>query len=313
MLGLEITEATFPLVTDRDVTWGPHRLGSGSFNTVFEVGLRNARGGVVTGVFKPLRSTDTGQAAALMGIAEDHPRTASRNLAVQDCARALGFDVIVATHIGLITVPARDGRRLPDPSLGLIMQVAPGAPAGDLSVAVLSRPDVIRAITQLQLLDHVTAQADRHPYNYHVHVDRHDQVTVMGFDNDQCFGASFTHPDDIRQSQSPDHEHLRGTRMPPVVDRDMASALYGLQPARMREILAGHLSAPEIEASVQRLEHVRAHISALERQGRVIQPEQWSQPGVLRLLQPSNSYAARDIRHADAVRTARALESLARW
>jgi hypothetical protein len=162
----------------------------------------------------------------------------------------------------------------------------------------MSKPQVLREVTKLQLLDHLTAQGDRHSSNYFVHVDAKGGIKVTGIDNDQCFGEKATDPESIRFGKGPDRQGFRGSSLPPVVDHEMAIAINSLTTEDLQAMLGDKLSRGEVSAAKMRLEGVQKHIANLESQGFVIAPSEWGDPAVKQRLLPGNSYAQREISYA---------------
>jgi hypothetical protein len=288
-LNLQVTTQTMPAFTDAALTAEPKKLGSGAFNTVFSVQLRNADGSQLNGVFKPLSNEEGGGVALATGIPRHNPQIAIRNLATLDYSKALGFDVVADTKVALITPP---GER--QPKLGLMMERAQGQTPWDTPPDILNRPEVTRETTKLQLLDHLTGQGDRTTYNYFVKVDPTGKVKITGIDNDQCFGQNLTRPEDIRFTG--EAGVMRGTGLPPVVDREMFNAINNLSTADVRKMLGGKLSDAEVNSALLRLQGVKQHIQKLDHQGLVIAPNQWG--SVMHLLSADNSYAKRDLGYA---------------
>lgn len=292
-INLKLTQQTRPSFTDANVIETPKMLGSGFFNTVFEVQLRSPNGTKADAVFKPLSSSDNGWVARETGIPLENPQIAMRNIATADYAKALGFDVIPHTSIGFLTMPTNQGGT-GTPALGLVMERAAGEAAAVSSLKTLQLPEVIREVTKLQLLDHLTGQGDRHADNYFVHVEQDGPVKVTGIDNDQCFGKKLTDPEGIRHTG-----HLncgfRGTGLPPVVDYEMAIAINSLTPGQLDAMLGDKLSEPEVDAAKQRLVGVQEHIVRLQEKGLVIDPHQWSESHLLKDISPENSYAVREL------------------
>lgn len=270
-------------------------LGHGQFNQVFTVRY-GGPDGVQHQVFKPLSLREEGWVAEKIGIPQDFPRTANRNLATADVARALGFDVVVGCRIGTCTLENPDGSS--SECIGMVLNHAPGRPAHECSFLTLCNPEVQREITKLQLLDHIVGQGDRHAGNYFVDVAPDGRVKVSGIDNDQCFGDKTLHGNDIAWSSAKERSGYRGTLMPPVVDTEMAAAIRALTPADLHKLLGDKLSPEELEAANSRLSSVQNHIDRLEQLGLVIPPEQWGQRPRADLFTPGNSYFARDLHHA---------------
>ena len=291
-LNLKVIPETRPAFNDANLVEKPKKLGEGTFNSVFEVKLRSDNGAITQGVFKPLNSTDDGWVTAATGIPWQNPQIAMRNIATGGYAKALGFDVIAETRVAFLSTPTAPGEP-GTPGLGLLMEKAAGQAAASLPAETLQLPAVVREVTKLQLLDHLTGQGDRHANNYFVHVGPNDQVKVTGIDNDQCFGARLTDPEGIRFTGD-SKCGFRGTRLPPVVDTDMAFAIMALTPEKLQEMLGNKLSPSEINAANLRLSGVKEHIAKLDKSGAVILPHQWDDKHLISRLDPDNSYVGRE-------------------
>jgi hypothetical protein len=299
-LNLKVTGDTLPAFTNAQVLEPPKKLGSGAFNTVFSVKLKNPDGTAFDGVFKPLGTTEKGWVAAATGIPPDDPQIAMRNIATVGVAKKLGFDVVPSTRMAVIDT----GRGAVDPDLGLVMERARGKPAAEIGASTLARGVVAAEITKLQLLDHITGQGDRHANNYFIDFKPephpHGTAKVMGIDNDQCFGKNLTDPAGIQQMPNDRMRHgFRGTGLPPVVDTEMARSINSLTSRDIRAMLGNKLSEPEIQAAIARHEGVKNHIAKLRTEGNVIHPGDWEQAGVRAQLTAENSYIGRERHHAN--------------
>ncbi len=183
-------------------------------------------------------------------------------------------------------------------------------------------PVVRRGLVKLQLLDALTAQGDRHQANYIVTQDAQGRYTgVVAIDNDQAFGTRIGNPNDLLRRVSggvvtgPDGvkrtglQGLNGVMLPGVVDRDMKAAFDALTPDGLRAELAGLLPDPEIEVAVQRLNVIKSHLEQLERNGMVIDSDEWGSDLVTATLQDTNSsYVARDRQYINQLREEEDLE-----
>ncbi|WP_423454114.1 hypothetical protein [Ottowia sp. VDI28] len=304
-LGIPVTRQTVAMErTDEQRLGDMSRLGSGAFNEVY--GARyGGPAGIVNGVFKPLSNEEHGWVAAMIGINTSQPQIANRNLATQDMAKALGFDVVVDCQIGT--------RQHQDPKtgetklqVGLVMGRAPGADAHHTSVQHFENPEVRREIIKLQLLDHLVGQGDRHGGNYFIDLKQDSEgrtkVKVSGIDNDQCFGENTTHANDIRYVRNdPMRDGYRGTKMPELIDTGMAAAIRSLTPEKLETSLGDKLSPAEVQAAIKRLQSMQAHVDKLERQDQILTPDQWNSMSALEAshyLKASNSYLARDMGYA---------------
>jgi hypothetical protein len=303
-LGLPITHQTIAIShTDGQRLGDMSALGAGVCNTVYASRYSGPEG-VVSSVFKPLNDFEHGWVAQRIGIDRNRPQIANRNLATQDVARALGFNVVVECRIGCRGKP---GGWLDEFQLGLVMARAPGHPASETPPGLFAHPEVRRELTKLQLLDHLVGQGDRHGGNYFIHtwVDEsgQTQARVSGIDNDQCFGRNTLDPDDLSHSPERDKKGFRGVQMPLLIDTDMAAAIRAITPERLDALLDDKLDWEEIQATQARLESLLEHINRLEQNQLIITPTEWNEVSDADLKeahQPDNSYFARDQEYAAA-------------
>jgi hypothetical protein len=291
-MNLRLTPETWPAFTDAQVLEAPRPLGAGKFNSVFTVKLQEPDGSTFNGVFKPVNPKRGGWVSAVSGIPKDDPQTAMRNMATVAFAKKLGMDVIADTRLAMIDT----GGGPFEPQLGMVMEHARGTPASKTPSSILARGDVSKEITKLQLLDHLTAQGDRHHNNYFIDVRPDGSVKVTGIDNDQCFGHVIHKPESIQHI--PDDQQwgkgFRGTGLPPVVDTDMEASINALTERDIRYMLGDKLTEPEIQAALDRHDGLKKHIANLRTENCVIDPSEWDGMDVQYLLNGQNSYAGRD-------------------
>ena len=290
---LKVTSDTLPAYTDANVIGRPKELGSGKFNTTFMVKLKKPDGTTFDGVFKPLSHTENGWVSIKTGIPEHDPQIAMRNIATCAYAAKLGMDVVPETRVAVIdSVPGTTG-----PDLGLMMEKAQGNTSEHTHSSVFMRNnDVCREVTNLQLLDHLTGQGDRHSNNMFIKVLPNGKARITGIDNDQCFGEKLTDPAGIKAGNNQMNKGFRGTGLPPVVDTEMARAINNLTPNDIREMLGDKLTENEIQAAIQRHDGLKQHIAMLanSKPTRIISPNQWTHPNVQNALQSGNSYVGRE-------------------
>lgn len=168
-------------------------------------------------------------------------------------------------------------------------------------------PALRRALVQLQLLDALTAQGDRHQGNYIVQLGEDGRFEgLQAIDNDQAFGTRVIDPNQLLRrtgGQAPTvvdgrvygTEGFNGVCLPEVVDRDMKNTFDALTHEDLRAALTGLLPDKEVEACLLRLSAIKAHLNRLEDQGRVIEPDQWgSERATQHLQDPDTSYVGRD-------------------
>lgn len=174
------------------------KRGSGSFNTVYEVGYKDG----TSFIFKP--EAPGRQAMENLTLAKGIEATqmvAQLNIASQKTADALGLgDVMVKTTVG-----SHKGE------FGIFMEKAKGVeaedftklgksvkpPEGDLSLLGIKNLDddkyakvvggLMRQANRLEWFDMITGQGDRHSHNFFVSVGKDGTVSLKGIDNDACF------------------------------------------------------------------------------------------------------------------------------
>ena len=178
-------------------------------------------------------------------------------------------------------------------------------------------PVLRRELVKLQLMDALTAQGDRHQANYIVKHDIEGRCTgIVAIDNDQAFGPRVGNPNDLLFSvmqgagvQGPDGirragtEGLNGVMLPGVVDREMKAAFDAVTADDLRASLAGLLPSEEIAAAVMRLAIIKTHLETLEREGKIIEPDEWGGERATTALQGRyDSYVGRDRAYAETLR-----------
>ena len=294
---IPITEDTLIRFSDLSVSQVPKAFDRGSTSTVYKVGYNDGK----IRIFKPLAPPDPsghqpfGWSAREIGIDRHNQRIAVRNIATCRLAKALGFDVVAETQLGLHTLQGALGAPA---QLGLVMELAPGQVALHYETddnAVFELPEVRRDLTKLQLLDCLTAQCDRHAGNYFIDVRPDGGVRVTGIDNDQCLGPKVHNPDQIRRGpRNGPSWGYRSCGLPPVVDTDMAEALSAMSSEKIRSLLGDILHPGEVEATVLRLNAIQDHIAGLEPLNRIIHADGWADARVDAHTNFSNSYFARE-------------------
>lgn len=197
-------------------------LGAGNGGTVYL--LRRKDGSEV--VFKGEMESRTGLSTICAGKGASYRKgqqTVNLNIASKNAANALGCGSLIVNykagvHDGAFgffmdKAPGRSGKAMADKGgsktdeAGLTGQEISQLEAGERRKV---KGEVMRQLNQLQWLDLVTGQMDRHEDNYFIHVDRRThKVTVSGIDNDACYskyrtGASIFSFDASRASRLKD-------------------------------------------------------------------------------------------------------------
>jgi len=254
--------------------------------------------------FKPDRPDPIiGDAGEISGILVGDHRLGYRAIFSYHMSQALGFDVVPET---VMTVN-QSGQR------GYAMKQAPGKSCHDYLVSSLkdrdpdrsikrltNNPVTVRSAVQLQLLDALTGQADRHSGNYFID---ESSGKVTGIDSDVCGGASITHPHQLVSSRENDafHEDVRvlakrekalvdnwpvekrgrhgaldfmqhggqlapqGVMLPPIMDSEMVDKFKAMTAAEVIAIMRPlKFNANEMRAACSRLTAIKQHIRVLE-------------------------------------------------
>ena len=249
-------------------------IGSGAAHTVSK-GNYSSGGGDVTRVHKyddeELIHPRGGRFGApeQLNIDQSNPKLLERAVFTAKLDAHLGFNVSVGTDFA-----HHQGQT------GIVMELAKGKTAKDTE-GVTGNPGVAqKEMMKLQLLDIITAQADRHGGNYLVQQnDQGEIIGVKAIDSDFCMGPE---PDDAAGIVGRHAVHLPG--MPPVIDRDMAQAIRGLTDDDVAELCENMFDDATVTAAKARLTALKDHVTKLEQAGRIIPPDQWGTGGVTDLL-----------------------------
>ncbi|MFO1056681.1 MAG: hypothetical protein U1E53_06895 [Dongiaceae bacterium] len=295
-----IREAISDLRYSDDNAGDLERIGGGAANLIYEA-TYEVDGRSVDKLVKPMlsaeRRTAEGRAllsvASAIGIDPTNPGYAQRNKATMLVAEALGWsDLVVDVDLGMHEILDRStGTPVATPCL--VMDRAPGRSARDLVVEASRLPERERdealgrlrddprlqeSLVRLQLLDAITGQADRHGANYFIDRDATGAVRgVKGIDNDECFGSRTTDPEqlvprrpqrageadrlfDVKARQER-KEFAWGVSLPPVIDARMREAIESLDEDGLRASLEGLLTEAEIDATMRRVQVVKAGVS----------------------------------------------------
>lgn len=125
-------------------------------------------------------------------------------------------------------------------------------------------PTTIGGLIDLQIKDIIAGECDRHSQNYHIDSDG----KVTGIDEDCCLGVNaLPQEGDVRGQESlwgivPNRGSLM-LRMPPVITEAMKAKIenqYQNKSTLVKE-LSPYVSSAEIDATLQRLEKLHAHIN----------------------------------------------------
>ena len=200
-----------------------------------------------------------------LGIDQTSPGYLERSVATSEFDKALGFGVIADTNYAV----HKD-------ELGMVMELAKGKPAKDTSnfnsAIQTDRGQVQQKLVQLQVLDLLTGQADRHHSNYFIGVDQ-KQVSVTGIDSDVCLG-----PNQINLNGYHKTRGIYLPTLPPVIDSTMKASIDRMTHQDIERIMGGKFSDQAIESAKDRLTTLKIHCRLLEEKGKVIDPKEWGTP-----------------------------------
>jgi Domain of unknown function (DUF4157) len=126
-------------------------------------------------------------------------------------------------------------------------------------------PILKRELANLQLLDGLIGNIDRHCENYFIQVDAFgNPIGVLGIDNDLTFARDHNDPTEVAFFQG----HHAG--MPPAVDRYVAEKFCAVTEAQVRSAVKGLLTGVEIGSLVVRLKTIQDRLNATGPKGFLI-------------------------------------------
>lgn len=243
-----------------------NQVSKGNFRTV---GKKGSSPEFQAFVKAPMRPGDRiNESARLLGYDEDDegrvigdPRMVARAVASSRLDRLLGLDALAQEEF------AHDSR-------GQYLGGASGGVAGHALMENLvegrseklqrynwidaARPETQMSAANLQLLDFLTGQSDRHAGN--IFIDPRSGL-IRGIDNDQAFGDPANNP----ATKAHDMDF---SRLPSQVDRQTAETILRLKSKHVAKILGGskkdpeRLNKAEIAAAVGRYDQLRSAILA---------------------------------------------------
>ncbi len=196
-------------------------------------------------------------------------KLANRSSAMCDVAEALGFPKLLAKS-RRVTVKQGD-KEIP----GIMMEEADpdaldtdslpkGHPFFNMDQSQFDNKDLLSSLADLQILDYLCGNTDRHASNFFLKMDFSDPNApkirgVQGIDNDNSFG-SISEGGIFRLA---DKENLK------VITGKMAEAVKNMKPEKLEEILAPYgFRREQISAAKIRLQTLQDMISKYEKKGR---------------------------------------------
>ena len=244
-------------------------------------------------------------AAKDQGIPEVAPNYGGRAIAMKRLATLLGIgDKIVDTDFATHQREVKNigGEVIGQENvMGVRMGVAKGQSAHDLigsGQMDIENPLVQQGLNQLQMLDAICSQFDRHAMNFFI-----DPKTghVTGIDNDLAFGKNQKSVRGEKGATMGSHDR----ELPKLVDSKMAHTIMAVEPDAVREALAGLLSDGEVEATLSRLQVVKDHLVKLKnaKPASFKEADEWDQHTALHQAESAGaSYVATIGKHTGMVR-----------
>lgn len=215
----------------------------------------------------------------------------NRNVATSRLANALGIgDVVVQSELATLQGSGES------PMSGILMQKAPGKSALDAldedygeealdtanprtifrklqstvsDVRRLFSPQFLHTLTNLQVLDALAGQEDRHTGNYFVERTSSGQLgAVHGIDNEMAFGLDTFHTL-VEGSPEPDRMGNFGFNFLtsdgeirlPYMDKQLADRIMALTPQDLQLLLGDVLEKPYLDALCTRVREAQAAIA----------------------------------------------------
>jgi hypothetical protein len=159
----------------------------------------------------------------------------------------------------------------------------------------LKNPEVQRGMANLEVLDYLTGQEDRHEGNIFV-----DPQTgkVSGIDNDMSFGGDMTA--EKFQELGDNNINLKVQGLPSQIDADLGMRILVMEESEFLQILEGnkkdraHLTEEEKESAVDRFRHLKVHVDNLYMNDGFIW--QWNDDTYDEAVESGKGYLARAVR-----------------
>lgn len=210
--------------------------------------------------------------------------TAKRSSAMSDVASALGFsDLLVKSR--QVTVKRGDtevqgvmmdaaGPDTVDPS-----KLGKKHPFYNMDASEFNKKEVLKSLADLQILDYLCGNTDRHSHNYFLKMDFSDPkkpklLGVQGIDNDDSFGAI----EDGGVMQLATKDNLK------LITEKMALAIAGMKPEKLKEILKPYeFSEDQVTAAQVRLVNLQSLLYQHNKRGgsKIIDGKLENQPGTI--------------------------------
>lgn len=149
-------------------------------------------------------------------------------------------------------------------------------------VELTNTPELTKDMCNLEMLDYICAQADRHGGNLFLKLDENNRpIGIKGIDNDLCLSdLSKERPDapvPMKQGQLKDLHFM---------SKSMADKIQNITPNDLKRLVGDKISESELEALQGRIENVKNHIK--NNVFLVENDEDWSLKDYDKLIKPEN-------------------------
>lgn len=245
-----------------------YTLGSGALNTVTLVKYDNGEERVLKpDLLAGVGLSDMDIPSVKLSGMNDGYGAAGRNLASGSVAGSLGLssmlprpDLLMHNGVLMIAMPKAEGKSVEAMTISGTMPDA---------TDVTLMTNIARETNKLEWLDAITGQVDRHGGNYFLNFGKDKSVSVVGIDNDLCFGALHGNVDELGgKPVAESGSHSIG--YPAVIDSGVYKALKGKSLTDLLGTDANYLSPDAKDAARKRLDDLQNHAENLNKKGLVI-------------------------------------------
>lgn len=212
-------------------------------------------------------------------------RIDTRNAAMSSVAELLGVPNIIARAKPMQIIDAKGNK-----VNGTFMTEAEGmdpdhlppeAEKVSLASANKTNGKAFKSVADLQILDYICGNIDRHPSNFFMKFDKKGKLLdIQGIDNDCSCGT-------VIPKLGEGSNRMVGLKDLKVISRSMADKINSMTPSQLKFALRGYgLSENELKAACERLKHIR---SMIQQKGVEYAPDQKPVRGKL-LIVPDNEF-----------------------
>ena len=186
-------------------------------------------------------------------------RIDTRNAAMSSVAELLGVPNVIARSKPMQIIDAGgnkvNGTFMTEAEGMDPEHLPPEAEKVSIDSAKKTNGKAFKAVADLQILDYVCGNVDRHPSNFFMKFDKKGKlIDVQGIDNDCSCGTLVPNPGE-------GFNRMVGLKDLKVISRSMAVKISSLTPAQLKFSLRGYgLSENELKAACERLKHIKSMI-----------------------------------------------------